>query len=193
MVPAREPRRGAGVRGSTIEDRGIAIDRLIHKKHHRGPAVHLPALISTTCRMASRRSAAAATRQGGWDESPVRRRFRGRSRRSCPLFLDLGEQPGLGCGSRPLLLRVIISKTAGREDYGEQLGDAAATTVVEVHKRKASGCPPSKPSDKVRDTHSVGSICDHDFGVFTVANIAMENTDAVPPAHPVPMSTPVES
>ena len=56
----------AGVRGSTIEERGIAIDRLIHKKHRRGPAVHLPALISTTCRMASRRSAEAATRQGGW-------------------------------------------------------------------------------------------------------------------------------
>jgi hypothetical protein len=31
----------------------------------------------------------------------------------------------------------MISKTAGREDYGAQLGDAAATTVVEVHKRKA--------------------------------------------------------
>ena len=50
----------------------------------------------------------------------------------------------------------------------------------------ASGCPPSKPSGKIPDTHSVGSICDHDFGVFTVANIAMENTEAVPPAHPVP-------
>ena len=49
----------------------------------------------------------------------------------------------------------------------------------------ASGCPPSKPSGKVPDTHSVGSICDHDFGVFTVTNIATENTDAVPPAHPV--------
>src|SRR3984893_3643319 len=48
----------------------------------------------------------------------------------------------------------------------------------------ASGCP-SKPSRKVPDTHSVGSICDHDFGVFTVTNIATENTDAVPPAHPV--------
>ena len=48
-----------------------------------------------------------------------------------------------------------------------------------------SGCPRSKPSGKVRDTHSVGSICDHDFGVFTVTNIATENTDAVPPAHPV--------
>jgi hypothetical protein len=50
----------------------------------------------------------------------------------------------------------------------------------------ASSCPPSKRSGKVRDTHSVGSICDHDFGVFTVTNIATENTDAVPPAHPVP-------
>jgi cold shock CspA family protein len=47
-------------------------------------------------------------------------------------------------------------------------------------------CPPSKPSGKVPDTHSVGSICDHDFGVFTVTNIATENTDAVPPAHAVP-------
>jgi hypothetical protein len=46
--------------------------------------------------------------------------------------------------------------------------------------------PLAKPSGKVRDTHSVGSICDHDFGVFTVTNIATENTDAVPPAHPVP-------
>jgi hypothetical protein len=46
--------------------------------------------------------------------------------RSCPLFLDLGEQPCFGRGSRPLLLRVIISKTVGREDYGAQLGDAAA-------------------------------------------------------------------
>ncbi|MGC1889456.1 MAG: hypothetical protein WA709_25760, partial [Stellaceae bacterium] len=58
--------------------------------------------------------------------------------------------------------------------------------VVEVHKRKASGCPPSKPSDKVRDTHSIGSICDHDFGVFTVTNIATENTNAVAPAHSLP-------
>jgi hypothetical protein len=44
----------------------------------------------------------------------------------------------------------------------------------------------TKPSGKVPETHSVGSICDHDFGVFTVTNIATENTDAVPPAHPVP-------
>jgi len=50
----------------------------------------------------------------------------------------------------------------------------------------ASGCPASNPSGKVPDTHSVGSICDHDFGVFTVTNIATENTGAVPPAHPVP-------
>ena len=46
--------------------------------------------------------------------------------------------------------------------------------------------PPSKPSGKVRETHSVGSICDHDFGVFTVTNIATENTDAVSPVHAVP-------
>jgi hypothetical protein len=46
--------------------------------------------------------------------------------------------------------------------------------------------PPSKPSGKVRETHSVGSICDHDVGVFTVTNIAPENTDTVPPVHAVP-------
>ena len=46
--------------------------------------------------------------------------------------------------------------------------------------------PPFKPSGKLRETHSVGSICDHNFGVFTVTDIATENTDAVPPAHAVP-------
>src|SRR5262249_42932989 len=101
------------------------------------PAVHLPALISTTCRMASRRRLRPLRGKAAGDESLVRRRFRGRRRRNYPLFLDLGEQPCFGRGGRPLLLRVIISKTAGREDYGAQLGDAAATTVVEVHKRKA--------------------------------------------------------
>jgi len=30
--------------------------------------------------------------------------------------------------------------------------------------------PLAKPSGKVPETHSVGSICDHDFGVFTNAN-----------------------
>ena len=57
--------------------------------------------------------------------------------------------------------------------------------AIGIIREPASGCPPSKPSGKVPDTHSVGSICDHDFGVFTVTNIATENTDAVPPAHPV--------
>jgi hypothetical protein len=45
---------------------------------------------------------------------------------------------------------------------------------------------PSEPSGKVADTHSVGSICDRDLGVFIITEIAMENTYAVPPAHPVP-------
>jgi hypothetical protein len=34
------------------------------------------------------------------------------------------------------------------------------------------GGPPSKPSGKVPQTHSVGPICDDDFGVFTVTNVA---------------------
>src|SRR5215468_12296092 len=54
-----------------------------------------------------------------------------------PSFLDLGEQPGLhrrgGLPSR----RIIMRETARLEDYRAQLGDAAATTVVEVHERQA--------------------------------------------------------
>jgi hypothetical protein len=133
--PSNRPEKT--LEGSTIEEMGIVIDRLIHKKHRRGPAVHPPALISTICRMASRDRLRALRGKAVGDESLVRRRFRDRRRRSCPLSLDLGEQPCFGRGSRPLLLGVIISKTAGREDYGAELSEAAAITVVEVHKRKA--------------------------------------------------------
>ena len=41
-------------------------------------------------------------------------------------------------------------------------------------------------SGKLPDTPSVGSFCDNDLGVLIVTKIAMENTNAVPPAHPVP-------
>jgi hypothetical protein len=34
--------------------------------------------------------------------------------------------------------------------------------------------------------HSVGAIGNHNLGVFIVTEIAMENTGAVPPAHPLP-------
>src|SRR6516164_7552257 len=71
---------------------------------------------------------------GEWLE---RRRVREIRRRRGSLFLDLGEQPGLDRGSRPLSLRMIMSKTAGLEDYRAQFGDAAAANVVEVDKRKA--------------------------------------------------------
>jgi hypothetical protein len=33
--------------------------------------------------------------------------------------------------------------------------------------------------------HSVGSIGSHDLGVFIVSKIAMKNTDAVTPVHPI--------
>ena len=52
-------------------------------------------------------------------------------------FVDPGEQPGLNRSVRPLSLRIVIGETARLEDYGAQLGDAAAPTVVEVQKRKA--------------------------------------------------------
>ena len=51
-------------------------------------------------------------------------------RRLGSTFLDAGEQPVLDRGGRLLLLRVVIGKAAGPEDYGAQLGDAAATRVA---------------------------------------------------------------
>ena len=53
------------------------------------------------------------------------------------VFLDLSEQPHPRHVGRPLLLRMIVGQMAGLEDDGAQLRDAAATGVVEVHKRKA--------------------------------------------------------
>jgi hypothetical protein len=41
-------------------------------------------------------------------------------------------------------------------------------------------------SGKVPDTHPVGAIYNHNLDVFTIPKIAMENTDAISPAHPVP-------
>ena len=49
------------------------------------------------------------------------------SRRRCPLFPDLGEQPGLGRRGRPVLLDMIVGDAPGLEDDGAQLRDAAAT------------------------------------------------------------------
>jgi hypothetical protein len=59
----------------------------------------------------------------------------GRGRGS--FFLDLGEEPGLGRGSRPLSLDIIMGETAGLDDKGAQLGNAAAARVIEVDKREA--------------------------------------------------------
>jgi hypothetical protein len=64
------------------------------------------------------------------DERCVQRRIRDIRRRRTSFFLDLGEQPGLNRRGRALLLRMIVGETAGLEDYGAQLGDAAATRVI---------------------------------------------------------------
>jgi hypothetical protein len=42
-----------------------------------------------------------------------------------------------------------------------------------------------KSSGKLPDTYSVGAICNHNLGVFTVTKVAMENANAVPPAYSV--------
>jgi len=52
-------------------------------------------------------------------------------------FFDLGQQPGLNGGGCQLSLRIVMGETADLENYGAQLGNAAATSVVEMHKRKA--------------------------------------------------------
>src|SRR5271156_1503541 len=70
-------------------------------------------------------------------ERLVRRRFPDIRRPRGSFFLDLGEQRGLNRGGCPLSLRIVTGETAGPDDYGAQLGDTAATSVVEVHKRKA--------------------------------------------------------
>jgi hypothetical protein len=70
-------------------------------------------------------------------ERLVRRGFHRIRRRRGSFFRDLGEQPSLNRSVRPLSLRIVMGETTGLEDYGAQLGDAAATTVVEVHKRKS--------------------------------------------------------
>jgi hypothetical protein len=43
-----------------------------------------------------------------------------------------------------------------------------------------------RSSGEVPDAHPIGAVYNHDLSVFTVTNIAMENTDAVSPAHLVP-------
>jgi hypothetical protein len=81
---------------------------------------------------------------------------------------------------------LIIQARSGYQLGGDDPEVPIRPPGLGIVREPTSGCPRSKPSGKVRDTHSVGSICDHDFGVFTVTNIATENTDAVPPAHSLP-------
>jgi hypothetical protein len=63
---------------------------------------------------------------------------------------------------------------------------------VPLRNPRADGRLIYKSSRKVRDTHSVGAISDHNLGVFTVTEIAMENTGAVPPVHPLPRTPKAE-
>jgi hypothetical protein len=61
------------------------------------------------------------------DERCIRRRISDIRRRRAWFLADVGEQPCLYRGGRPLLLRMIAGEKAGLEDYGTQLGNAAAT------------------------------------------------------------------
>ena len=52
-------------------------------------------------------------------------------------FINLGDQPSLNRGSRPLSLYIVMGEMAGLDDKGAQLGNTAAASVIEVDKRKA--------------------------------------------------------
>lgn len=52
-------------------------------------------------------------------------------------LIDLGEQPGLNRRSGPLSIRIVMGEPARLDDNGAQLGEAAATLIVEVHEGKA--------------------------------------------------------
>jgi len=75
-----------------------------------------------------RRSLGGEAFRGEW---LVRRRFPDIRRRRGSFFPDLGQQPGLNRGGCPLSLHIIMGESACLEDNGAQLGDAAATSVVE--------------------------------------------------------------
>ena len=59
-----------------------------------------------------------------------------RRRRSSFLF-DLGEQPDLHRRRGAVSFRIVVRQTARLDDDEAQLGDAAATMIVEVNKGKA--------------------------------------------------------
>jgi len=52
------------------------------------------------------------------------------------LFLDLGHQPGFSADGSALTLRIVMGESTGLENHRTQLGDTAATSVIEIHKRK---------------------------------------------------------
>jgi hypothetical protein len=66
-------------------------------------------------------------------------------------------------------------------------GDVALNVVrngLEVADFKLVQYPaPVTNSGKVGKTHSVCSVGDHNLGVFTIAEIALKNTNAVPPTY----------
>jgi hypothetical protein len=67
-------------------------------------------------------------------------------------FLDLGEQTRLNRGGCPLSLHIVTGKTAGPDNYRGQLDGAAATRVVEAHKRRAALTDPEclpQPGDRL--------------------------------------------
>src|SRR4051794_7167287 len=58
-------------------------------------------------------------------------------RRGSPLLLDPGEQPSFHRGGGALSFRIVVRETPRLDDDETQLGEAAATMIVEVHKGKA--------------------------------------------------------
>ena len=114
---------------------------------------------------------------------PSRQYQDGLPRRACDLrkrdARRVRRSPPRSAPADPLLRAVHSSQIDDPEVPVRPLGSLANPRVEPT----LLSC---RASGKVPETHSVDSICDHDFGVFTVTNIATENTDAVLPAHPLP-------
>jgi hypothetical protein len=154
----RTPVGGTGVLG--VDDRagGIAIDRLVPSKHRRDRSVQI--LVHDIHKLGMPEPALWHGKHGAAElldrglsrgslggeavgsEPLVRDGVRDIRRRRGSFFLDLGEQPGLGRGGRPLSLRIVIGEVAGLENDRAQLGNAAAAPVVEMNKRKLAPLSP---------------------------------------------------
>ena len=103
-----------------------------------GPAIHLTAFIAY-CRWPRGDRAQTAARQGGWMIGSSGVVSAVGAAKADFFFSMLAGSFDVGHSSRRFCSALIIGWAAGREFYGAQLSDAAATTVVEVRRAEGPG------------------------------------------------------